>query len=129
MTKLNLRLLSGEFAVCRLPSDAPVPAWADGGSFASVTRSAEELSVICAAARVPADVRAERGWRLVQVAGPLDFGAVGVLASVAGPLAAAGISLLAVGTFDTDYLLLKADRCDAALATLTAAGHGIERTG
>ena len=124
---LTLQLIPGEFAVCRLPSTEPVPAWAGSAVFSSVTRTADELSIICPAAPVPAGIKAERGWRLLKVAGPLDFGAVGILAAVTAPLASAGISLLSLGTFDTDYVLVKADRLDDALRSLEAAGHTVRR--
>lgn len=120
---LTLQLLPGEFAVCRLPPNAPTPAWADSGDFSSVTRTADELSIICPAAQVPAGIKAELGWRLVKFAGPFDFDAVGLLASVTAPLAQAGISLLALGTFDTDYLLVKAGQLEDALRALKSAGH------
>ncbi len=127
MAGLNLRLVAGEFAVCRLPPGETVPAWASSAIFSSVTRTADELSIICPAANLPAGVKAEHGWRLVKITGPLDFGAVGVLASITTPLAQAGISLLAVGTFDTDYVLVKAAHLDEAVRRLEAAGHAVRR--
>ena len=125
--RLTLQLIPGEFALCRLPPDEPVPAWAGSAVFSSVTRTADELSLVCPAAQVPATVKAERGWRLIKFTGPFDFGTVGVFASVAEPLARAGISLLAVGTFDTDYVLVKAGRLDDAVRTLEIAGHSVRR--
>jgi uncharacterized protein len=127
MPGLILQVVAGEFAVCRLLPDAPVPAWAGSGVFSSVTRTADELSLICPAAAVPATVKAERGWRLLKFAGPFALNAAGILASVTEPLARAGISLLAVGTFDTDYVLIKTDRLDHARHTLQAAGHRVDR--
>jgi hypothetical protein len=91
-----------------------------------VTRTPDELSVVADEAAVPAGVRAERGWRALQVAGPLDFNLTGILASLAYPLARAGISLFAVSTFDTDYVLIKEDKLHDALAALQAAGHTLE---
>ena len=82
---------------------------------------------MCPAAQVPPGTQAERDWRLLKVAGPFAFGTVGILASVTGPLARAGISLLAVATFDTDYVLVKAERLDDALRVLEAAGHTVHR--
>ncbi len=125
MPKVVLLVAAGQFAVCRLPASEPVPAWAGSAVFSSVTRTADELSVMCPAAQVPAGVKHEAGWRLLKFAGPFAFGLVGILASVAAPLAAAGISSLAVATFDTDYLLVKADRLDAVVQALTAAGHTV----
>lgn len=124
---LTLHLLPGEFAACRLLPTEPIPAWAGSAVFSSVTRTADELSIICPAPPVPAGVKAERGWRLLKVAGPLDFGMVGVLASITAPLAAGGISLLAVATFDTDYVLVRAERLEEALRALEAAGHRVRR--
>ena len=121
---LELDVLPGDWAVCRLPADAAVPAWATG-PFASVTRTPDELSVVCPAAGVPADIAASRGWRLLRLRGPLPLDAVGVLLAVLAPLAAAGVSVLPVGTHDTDWLLLPAARLDAALAALAAAGHRV----
>jgi uncharacterized protein len=122
---LTLHLHPGEYAVCRLAPDAAVPAWTVGPGFSSVTRTADELSVICLAARVPSGVKSEGGWRLLQLVGPFAFGAVGILSSVLVPLAAAKVSSLAVATFDTDYLLIKAAGLAAAVAAIRAAGHTI----
>jgi hypothetical protein len=124
---LTLHLLPGEFAVCRLAPAEPVPAWAGSVVFSSITRTADELSLVCPAGPVPAGIRAERDWRLLKIAGPLDFGAVGILASITTPLAQAGISVLGMGTFDTDYVLVKAARLDKTIHVLGAAGHTVRR--
>ena len=115
---LELRVLPGSFAVCRLAPDAAVPS-----TFWSVTRTEDELSVICADGAVPEGAAAERGWRGLQVAGPLDFALTGVAAALTVPLAAAGISVLPVATFDTDYLFVREPSLAAAVAALTAVGH------
>ncbi|HMF13404.1 MAG TPA: ACT domain-containing protein [Gemmataceae bacterium] len=120
--RLTLVILPGTYAVCRLPADAGWPNWA-AGDFVSITRTADELSVVCIEDVVPPDVRSERGWRCLRVAGTLDFGAVGVLASLTGPLADAGISLFAVSTYETDYLLLPDRDSDRACAALRRHGH------
>jgi len=103
---LTLTLLDGLFAVARLDPRAALPDWA-AGDFTSVTRTENELSVVAADAHVPEDVRAERGFRAFRIEGPLPFDTVGVLASLAGPLAEAKISILAIATFDTDYVLVR----------------------
>ena len=109
---LALSLLPDTLAICRLAPDAEVPAWAWTGEPASVTRTRDELSVVCRMDAVPKDVRAEAGWRCLKVDGPLDFALTGILAALSAPLAAAGISLFAVSTYDTDYLLVKAENLD-----------------
>lgn len=120
---LRLRILPESFAVCRLPAGAAVPAWATAGGLHSVTSTAHELSVVCLDAAVPSDTRAERGWRAFMVDGPLDFSLTGVLRSLAEPLAVAGISVFAISTFETDYVLVRDASLEAATRALAAAGH------
>jgi uncharacterized protein len=115
-----LTVLPDRLAVCRLPADAPAPSWA-AGAFVSVTRTAEELSVVCAEENVPDGVTAERGWRCLKVEGPLDFALTGVLAELLVPLAKAEISVFALATYDTDHLLVREDRLEDALAALERA--------
>lgn len=124
---MKLSVSAGRYAVCRLEADEPAPAWAEGAGFVSVTRTADELSVVCREERVPAETRAEHGFRLLKVAGPLDFALTGVLASLSGALAGAGVSLFAVSTFDTDYLLVRETDLDRALEALAEAGHEVPK--
>ena len=125
MAELSLLLLDGTFAVCRLGPDAPPPPWASAGPFLSVTRTAEGLSVVCLQDAVPEAVACERGWRCLRVAGTMPFSVVGVL-SLTAPLAEAGISVFAISTFDTDYLLVKAEDLAAAVEVLRQRGHTIQ---
>ena len=120
---LILCVLPDRLAVCRLAADAELPDWAQPGDLLSITRTRQELSIVCAERWAPPEVVAERGWRALQVQGPLDFTLVGVLASLAQPLAQAGISLFALSTFDTDYLLVKEAALERASAALRLAGH------
>jgi hypothetical protein len=122
---LRLQILPETLAVCRLDRDAAVPPWATG-SFVSISRSGDELSVVCPEAVVPPDSRCERNWRCLRVAGTLHFSAVGVLASLLVPLAQAGISVFALSTFDTDYLLVKEAVLPQVIEVLLQAGHWIE---
>jgi hypothetical protein len=125
MPPLRLATLTDPLAVCRLAADDPFPAWLPASGFVSITRTADELSVVCAQDAVPAGVRCEPGWRALAVAGPLDFGLTGILASLTAPLAEAGISIFAISTFDTDYVLVKAERLDDAAEVLRRAGHDL----
>ena len=122
---LRLLLLDPVFAVCRLDATAPQPSWLAPCEFFSVTRTRDELSIVCPQDVVPPDVKCERGWRCLRVAGTLDFGIVGILASLTAPLAEAGISVFAISTFDTDYLLIKDEFLDKAMASFREAGHAI----
>jgi RimJ/RimL family protein N-acetyltransferase len=123
---LALLGMSGRFAVCKLPPGSAIPAWATAGDVFSLTRTADELSVVCRQELVPAGTQAEVGWRCLRVAGAMPFALVGVLASLTGPVAAAGVGVFAVSTFDTDYLLVKEPEFPAAVAALRGAGHSIE---
>lgn len=122
-----LRVLDGAFAVCRLdPGDAVLPAWfALDAPFACATRRADELSLVCPEDAVPGDVLAERGWRALEVEGPMDLALTGVLARIAGPLAAADVPVFALATYDTDVVLVPGARLDDALAALRGAGHDV----
>jgi len=124
---LDLILLPDALSVCRLPAGAAAPPWLEDEPFASVTRTPHETSVVCRAAVVPEGVRAEPGWRALRVAGPLDFALTGILLALVAPLAAAGVAVFALSTFDTDYLLVREAALDEALEALMAAGHRIAR--
>jgi len=123
--RLRLTLLDATLAVCRLDPRAPGPAWTEDSSFVSLTRTAEELSVVCEERCVPSGVTAERGWRALKLEGPIPFTETGVLEALARPLAEAGIGIFALSTYDTDYVLVKEADLDAAVGALTGAGHEI----
>ena len=122
-TNLTLSLLADTFAICRLEPDVDIPSWALAGDFYSITRTVEELSLVCLQEVVPEGTRAEKGYRCLKVGGPLDFSLTGILSSLTIPLAQAGISVLAISTFDTDYLLVKEAQVDRAVQKLSQAGH------
>ncbi|MBU1660753.1 MAG: ACT domain-containing protein, partial [Chloroflexi bacterium] len=110
----TLTLLPDHLAICQLPADAPFPPWARGENLFALVRTADELSVVCDDANLPEGIRTERGWRALKVHGPLDFSLVGVLAELATVLADAGVSIFAISTFDTDYLLVKGNKLAAS---------------
>lgn len=122
---MKLVLLESRYAVCKLPPDAALPSWARG-AFVSLTRTPEELSVVCLENAVSKEVQREEGWRLLKVAGPLLFSQIGILAALTAPLAEAGVSIFVISTFNTDYLLVKDARLTEAISALEAAGHSLE---
>ena len=124
MGSLRFSVLPGSFAVVRLAPDAEVPVELLGPPFHSLTRTPAELSVVCPEGPlVPAGARVEAGWALLSLVGPFPFDLVGILSSVLVPLARAGIGIFALSTFDTDYVLVKREKLDAAIAAIVAAGH------
>lgn len=124
--RLPLELLPDTLAICRLEPGAPVPSWATGSSrFLTVSRTAEELSITTVQRVVPDGLACERDYRALRVRGPLPLDLIGILAAIADPLAAAGLSIFAISTYDTDYVLVKAGDLAAALRALRRAGHQI----
>ena len=129
---LTLDLLPEEYSILRFAASAPLPAWAlerlPQEGLLSVTRTADELSIVCAASRSPGDCESsESGWRCLRVRGPLAFGLVGVLRDLSSALANAGVSIFAVSTFDTDYLLVRVQQLQLAIDALSRSGHRVER--
>jgi hypothetical protein len=123
--RLSLTIEAETFAICRLAPSTPPPAWALSAPYFSMTRTSDELSIVVAESRVPPDVVASRGWRMIRFAGPMPLDQTGILASVTSPLAAARVSVFAVATYDTDYVLIPADQRKPATVALEAAGHTV----
>jgi hypothetical protein len=122
-----LTVVETRLAVCRLEVGSGVPAWVGGaGDFVSITRTSDELSIVCAEDAVPAGIPMEGPWRAFKVQGPLVMTLIGVVAALANPLADAGISIFAISTYDTDYVLVHEPDLDAAIAALIAAGHTVQ---
>lgn len=124
--KLAFKVLPQSYAIAQLAPDDPIPQWAMSGSFFSVSRTPDELSVICEE-RVCAAEMAVRGWRCVEVVGPFALTAVGVAAEFSTILAQRGVSILVVSTYDTDYIFLSEDALDRAIQALIDAGHDVVR--
>lgn len=119
---MMLTVLADTFSVCQLKPGDKIPSWVDLKSFWSLTKTGEEFSIVARQANIPDDVKSEKDWKVLKVQGPLDFGLTGVLASIANPLAAEKISIFALSTFDTDYILVRQDRLEAAKSALERAG-------
>lgn len=124
MRKLVYSVLSGKYAICRLNAESAVPAWAaHAGSFSSITRTDDELSIVCLEENVPTAVRASRGWLCLKLRGPFPFSETGILACFIAPLSAQDIPIFAVATYDTDYILIEETYWERARGVLLAAGH------
>ena len=122
---LTLTLLPDELAVCRFPTGEALPDWIETHGFVSVTWTADETSVVCDARSVPEGISADGPWRAFRVAGPLDLRLTGILLAVAQPLAEAGVGIFAVSTYDTDYVLVKAESIAVAKEALSGFGHHV----
>jgi hypothetical protein len=128
LRRLQLSTLPEIFAIVGLLKGDQLPAWATQGSFFSVTRTSEELSIIVEESHVPSGLQFQGGWRVIKVHGPFMLSEVGVLASLVGPLAAARVSVLTIATFDTDYLLVASENLAQAVSALERAGHSFTRS-
>jgi hypothetical protein len=126
---LDLELLAGDYAVCRLPPGTPVPTGLDEpasrGAVVSVTWTPEEVSIMCPTENAPEGAAVETPWRLLRVAGPVYLALTGILASIVQPLADGRVNIFAFSTFDTDYVLVPSVRLAEAIAALNAAGHRV----
>ncbi len=123
--KLQLSVLPQRLAICRFEPDDVIPHGVLRQDFWSVTRTDEELSIVLPEGSAPADWRPAKGWRCYKVHGPLDFGLTGVLASLASPLAEADISIFAISTYDSDYILVRDEDLDRATKVLSECGHSV----
>lgn len=126
--RLSLAVLKDTFAVCKLNKGDSIPDWAVRGQFSSITRTPDELSILCSQENVPDGVPYEGDWRSLQVVGPLAFSLVGILLSLVSPLAQARIGIFAISTYDTDYLFVSERDLEAAIYALSQAGHHISRS-
>jgi len=124
---VQLSILTVRLSICRLASDNGLPEWLPTDGFLSITRTADELSIVCEERYVPDEVQSQRGWVGFKVQGPIDFSEVGVLASLATPLAESGVSIFAISTYDTDYVLIGEKDLEQSLVVLAAAGHKISQ--
>jgi uncharacterized protein len=126
MKKLTIIVLPGEYAICRLFATDEIPAWALQSSFYTVSKTPDELSVICEASMVPGSTKAEKGWCLLKIAAVLDLSLTGITAKFSSALAEAGINLCVVATYDTDYILIKEEKQTTAIQCLQNAGFTVQ---
>ena len=121
--RLRFRRLTSVYAIVRFSADAPAPEWATRGEFTSVSRTSDELSIVCPNENLPADVSSPHRWICLKLEGPFLFSQTGVLLSFIDPLSSNGIPIFAISTYDTDYVLIQEEWTGAAVAVLREAGH------
>lgn len=126
--QLTIKVFEETLGVCRLEKSAQVPDWAEG-NFLTITRTPDELSIVCCQKNIPENVKCERDWRYFKIDEVLDFSLVGILASLSGTLACQGISIFAISTYDTDYILVKEEELDRAIQVLKSEGYRVLTNG
>lgn len=123
---MKLKLFAEEYAVCRLNNDSKIPTWIDKKNFYSITKTEDELSIVCSNNNIPSDVKSEKEWRILKILGPLDFSLIGILSKLSGLLAENKISIFAISTYDTDYILIKEKDIKNACKILNCNGYEVE---
>ncbi len=124
--KLSLLVLDPTFAISSLKRDSPLPAWATSSDFYSITRTYDELSIVCPQDQVPAGVDINKNWRCLKVQGPLGFSITGILASISMPLSTEGVSVFVFSSYDTDHIMVKQYELEKAIEVLQKAGHTVK---
>lgn len=117
--KLILSLMTEKLGICALGQSSPIPEWLSGSEFFTVTRTPDELSIVCPQDNIPGNVMAEKDWRAFKLESVLDISSVGIVASLADPLAAAGISIFYISTYKTNYLLVEEKSLDKTIEILS----------
>lgn len=125
--KLVMKLFKEKFGVCRLEIEALIPEWAQASQFYSITKTSDELSVVCSQDNIPDGIKCEKDWRILKIEGILDFSLIGILASISGILATNNISIFAISTYNTDYILVKEKDINNAVKVLSGEQYEIIR--
>lgn len=120
-------LIDEKFGICRLKANEKLPEWVISSSIFSITRTKEELSVICPVNVIPENIECEINWNCFKVKGPLDFDQIGILSKISNTLYENEISIFVMSTYDTDYIFVKQKNCKAAFYALETAGMKIEK--
>ncbi len=121
-----VRVLPGEYAICRLAPESSIPDSPEDAKFCSVTVTEAEISVVCESSHVPAGCQTtDADWGIVYIDAQMDLDIVGVLAKLLAPLRKAGISIFAISTFDTDYVLIRKSKLPVALNVLRSVGYDV----
>lgn len=123
---MNLLLLKSKYSISKLPPESSIPMNVFNSTFYSISKTDEELSLVCETHLVKYDCEIENDWKVIKVQGPLDFSLTGILASLTTPLAEAKISIFAISTFDTDYLMIKENSLEKAIDVLTLTGFKLK---
>jgi uncharacterized protein len=124
---IDFTLLKGDYSIYRLKKDSAIPSWVSESDFCSVTRTKEELSIICKDAGIKADIdiRTDRSWRILKINGPLDLSLIGIIADISNLLKDNKIPVFTISTYDTDYILIKFQYLSETISVLRNAGYKI----
>jgi uncharacterized protein len=123
--KLTLKILKDRYSVCRLNKNDEIPKWIFDEEFFSITRTDDELSIVCLQDKIKEDIKCEKDWKVLKIEGPLDFSLVGILSRISTLMANNGISIFAISTYDTDYILIKEESINKVIEVLENNNYNI----
>lgn len=123
--RLTLKLLDETYGVCSLEKDSEISPWIVEGNFLSITKTDEELSIVCEEKNISEGIKYEGGWKILKIEGKLDFALVGILAKISNIMAENNISIFAISTYDTDYILIKLNNINKAVELLKKENYNI----
>ncbi|SHK63118.1 ACT domain-containing protein [Desulforamulus aeronauticus] len=126
--KLTLTILPQLLGICRLAPGENIPTWLWESNFFSISKTVDELSIVCPVHLIPEGIQCNKDWQALKVGGPLDFSLIGILSELSTLLANEGISIFAISTFDTDYILVKTEQLNKAATSLIRQGHTVNST-
>ena len=121
--QLKFRQLPGFYTIIRLAPGATIPNWVTKGDFTSITRTVDELSVVCSMENLPAGLASQPRWTCLKLEGPFAFSQTGILLSFIEPLSYRNVPIFAISTYDTDYVLVQEQHSRSAFDALIATGH------
>ena len=125
--QLKLTLLKDKYGICALPNTAQIPEWALMQSLISITRTKEELTIVCQQDLIPSQYQSDLNWRCFRVDGTFDLNQIGVISSISLPLTQAGISIYVISTYNTDYFLVQEEKVKQTISVLSDSGYSITR--
>jgi hypothetical protein len=123
--ELNIKLFNNKYGICQLKHDEDIPNWLNREHFYSITKTSDELSIVCVQDTIPNSIKCEKEWRLLKIEGKFDFSLIGILASLASILAKAGVGIFAISSYDTDYILVKDKDIEKAVRALSNGNHQV----
>ncbi|MGE5108708.1 MAG: ACT domain-containing protein [Sphingobacteriales bacterium] len=126
MSQLRFVVLPGTYSLCRLSPIEKIPGWIFNSSFYTVSKTPDELSVVCETEFVPADIKKNTGWKMLRIDAVLDLSLTGITAKFSAPLAEAGVNLCVIATYDTDYVMIQEEKLAIARTALNNAGFIVE---
>jgi hypothetical protein len=126
MNQLKFIILAGSYSLCRLDAKESIPSWVYSSDFYTISKSPEELSIVCESKFVPAEIRKSDNWKLLKINAVLDLSLTGITARFSKALAEANVNLCVIATFDTDYVMVQKDKLEIAKAALRNEGFIVE---